>query len=54
MEQQLKSRVFAITKKLSNKIVEETGVETSMTEDDIKRHIEIVREEIYKFTSKGS
>lgn len=54
MEQQLKSRVFAITKKLSNKMVEETGVETSMTEDDIKRHIEIVREEIYKFTSKSS
>ncbi|MDQ3838762.1 MAG: hypothetical protein M3297_05795 [Thermoproteota archaeon] len=54
MEQQLKSRVLAITKKLSNKMVEETGVETSMTEDDIKSHIEMVREEIHKFTSKSS
>src|SRR5919108_2862262 len=39
MEQQLKSRVLTITKKLSNKMVEETGVEASITEDDIKRHI---------------
>jgi hypothetical protein len=54
MEQQLKSRVLAITKKLSNKMVEETGVETSMTEDDIKSHIEMVREEIHTFTSKSS
>ena len=53
MEQQLKSRVLAITKKLSNKMVEETGVETSMTEDDIKRHIEMVREEIHKINSRN-
>jgi hypothetical protein len=52
MEQQLKSRVLTITKKLSNKMVEETGVEASMTEDDIKRHIEIVRDEIHKLMPK--
>ena len=52
MEQQLKSRVLTISKKLSDKMVEETGVETSMTEDDIKRHIEIVRDEIHRLTPK--
>jgi hypothetical protein len=53
MEQQLKSRVLTITKKISNKMVEETGVEASMTEDDIKNHIEMVREEIHKINSRN-
>jgi hypothetical protein len=48
MEQELQSKVLAITNKLSNKMVEETGVELSMTENDIKEHIEIVRDEIRK------
>ena len=46
MEQELQSRVVAITKKLSEKMVEETGVAVSMTENDIKQHIEMVRNEI--------
>ena len=30
---------------------EETGVEASMTEEDIKEHIEMVRKEIYIITT---
>jgi hypothetical protein len=46
MEQELQSRVVAITKNLSEKMVEETGLAVSMTENDIKQHIEMVRNEI--------
>ncbi len=48
MEQELQYKVLAITKKLSDKMVEETGVEASMTEEDVKAHIEMVRKEIHK------
>jgi hypothetical protein len=48
MEQELQSRVLTITKKLSDKMVQETGVEMSMTENDVKEHIEMVMKEIHK------
>jgi hypothetical protein len=48
MEQELQSRVLTIAKKLSDNMVEETGVEASMTENDIKEHIEMVKDEIRK------
>ena len=48
MEQELQSRVLTITKKLSDNMVEESGVEASMTENDIKEHIEMVKNEIRK------
>jgi hypothetical protein len=48
MEQELQSRILMVTKKLSDKIEEETGVEASMTEEDIKEHIEMVRKEIHR------
>jgi hypothetical protein len=48
MEQELQSRVITITKKLSDKMKEETGVEASMTLEDMKEHIEMVRKEIQK------
>ena len=48
MDQELQSRVLMVTKKLSTKLEEETGVETSMTEEDIKEHIEMVRKEIQR------
>jgi hypothetical protein len=48
MDQELQSRVLMVTKKLSDKLEEETGVETSMTEEDIKEHIEMVRKEIQR------
>jgi hypothetical protein len=48
MEQELHSRVLTIAKKLSDNMVEETGIEASMTENDIKEHIEMVKNEIRK------
>jgi hypothetical protein len=48
MEKELQSRVLTITKKLSGKMEEETGVEASMTEEDMKEHIEMVRKEIHR------
>jgi hypothetical protein len=48
MEQELQSRVLTITKKLSDKMEEKTGVEASMAVEDVKEQIEMVRKEIHK------
>ena len=48
MEQELESRILKVTKNLSDKMEEETGVEASMTEEDMKEHIEMVRKEIHR------
>ena len=48
MEQELQSRVLTITSKLSDEMEEESGVETSMTVDDVKEQIEMVRKEFHK------
>ena len=48
LEQELQTRVLTIAKKLSGKMEEETGVEASMTEEDMKEHIEMVRKEIHR------
>jgi hypothetical protein len=47
MEQELQSRVLTIAKKNSEAMAEESGVETSMTEDDMKDYLEIVMNEIH-------
>ena len=48
MEQELQSRVLRVTQKSSDKMEEESGVEASLTEADIKEHIEMVRKEIHR------
>ena len=48
MEQKLQSRVLTITKKLSDKMEEETGVEASMAVEDVGEQIEMVRKEIHE------
>jgi hypothetical protein len=48
MQQELESKVLTINKKVSDMMEEETGVEPSMTEEDIKEHIEMVRKEIHR------
>ena len=48
MEQELQSRVLTITKKLSDKMEEKTGVEASMAVEGVKEQIEMVRKEIHK------
>jgi hypothetical protein len=47
MEQELRSRVLSIAEKNSDAMAEETGVETSMTEDDMKDYLEIVMNELH-------
>ena len=47
MEQELQSRVLTIAKKNSDALAEESGVETSMNEDDMKDYLEIVMNEIH-------
>lgn len=47
MEQELQSRVLTIAKKNSDAMTEESGVETSMTEDDMKDYLEIVMNELH-------
>jgi hypothetical protein len=48
MEQELQSRVLTVAKKISNTMVKETGVEPSMTENEMKEYIEMVKMEIDK------
>lgn len=52
MQQELESKVLTINKKVSDMMEEETGVEPSMTEEDIKEHIEMVRKEIISRSHK--
>ena len=48
MEQELQSTVMEIAKKHSDVLIEKTGVESSMTENDIKEYMAMVMEEIHK------
>jgi hypothetical protein len=47
MEQELQTRVLSIAEKNSEAMAEESGVETSMTEDDMKDYLEIVMNELH-------
>jgi hypothetical protein len=46
MQQELQSRVLAVTRKTSYKMGQEIGVEASMTEEDMKRYVNEVLKEI--------
>ncbi len=48
MEQELQSTVMKIAKKHSDVLTEKTGVESSMTETDIKEYMAMVLSEIHK------
>ena len=48
MEQELLSRVLTVTKKLSETMLKESGVEPSMTENEMKEYIEMIKNEIDK------
>jgi polyhydroxyalkanoate synthesis regulator phasin len=48
MEQEIHRRVIKITKEKFNKITEETGVESSVTEEDMKQYMNDVLKEIKK------
>ena len=47
MEQELQSRVLTIARKNSGVMAEETGLETSMTEEDMVDYLEIVMKELH-------
>jgi hypothetical protein len=46
MEQELQKRVLTIAKKNSDNMIEETGVQPSLSEDDMKQYLEEVLKEI--------
>jgi hypothetical protein len=46
MEQELQNRVLTIAKKNSDNMVEETGVQPSLSENDMKQYLEEVLIEI--------
>jgi hypothetical protein len=46
MEQELQKRVLTIAKKNSDNMIEETGVQPSLSEYDMKQYLEEVLKEI--------
>jgi hypothetical protein len=46
MERELQTRVLTVAKKASNIMAKETGVEASMTEDDMKDYMQVVIKEL--------
>jgi hypothetical protein len=54
MEREVQTRVMALTKKASDTMTEKTGVEATMTEDDMKTYLEFVISEIKKGTPNRS
>ena len=46
MEQELQKRVLTIAKKSSDSMIKETGVQPSLSEDEMKEYLEEVRKEI--------
>jgi hypothetical protein len=47
MEKELQSRVLTVAKKASDIMTEKTGVEASMSDDDIKDYMELVTKELH-------
>jgi hypothetical protein len=48
MEQQIQKKVIEFTKQNQDRIDEETGIQSSLTEDDIKQYLEQVIKEVKK------
>lgn len=53
MEKQLEKRVLNVVKAEQNNMIEQTGVQTSLTEDDMKSYLNQVLVEIEKSSIKG-
>ncbi|MFZ0897159.1 MAG: hypothetical protein WAZ77_21875 [Candidatus Nitrosopolaris sp.] len=47
-EQEIQRRVIAFTKQIEERMAEETGIQSSLTEDDIKQYLEQVIKEVKK------
>ncbi len=48
MEQEIQKRVIALTKQNQVRMAEETGIESSLTDEDMKQYLEQVIEEVKK------
>jgi hypothetical protein len=48
MELEIQRRVLTITKQNQTRMTEETGVQSSLTDDDVKEYLEQVIEEVKK------
>jgi hypothetical protein len=46
MEQEIQRRVLILAKQNHDRMVEETGIQSSLTDDDVKEYLELVIEEI--------
>ena len=48
MEQEIQRRVLVITKQNQDRMAEETGIQSSLTDEDVKEYLEQVIEEVKK------
>jgi hypothetical protein len=54
MEQEIQKKVLALTKQSQDKMVEESGIYSSLTEDDVRLYLDEVIQEICKVRKKRS
>ena len=52
MEQEIQRKVIALTKQNQDKMVEDSGIYSSFTEDDVKLYLEQVIKEVTKEVQK--
>jgi hypothetical protein len=48
MEQEIQRRVLTLTRQNQDKMTEETGIQSSLTEEDMKEYLEQVLDEVKK------
>jgi len=48
MEQEIEKRVIALTKQNQDRMAEETGIQSSLSEEEIKQYVEQVIREVKK------
>ena len=48
MEQEIEKRVMALTKQNQERMAEETGIQSSLSEDEIKQYVKQVIKEVKK------
>jgi hypothetical protein len=49
-EQEIEKRVLALTKQNQDRMAEETGIQPSLTDEDVKEYLDQVIEEVKKGT----
>jgi hypothetical protein len=52
MEQDIQKRVLTVTRKTQELMIEETGIQSSLSEDDVKLYLQQVIEEVKKSKSR--